>query len=137
MKFGYFDDKNREYVIETPKTPMPWINYLGTEAMFGIISNTAGGYNFYKDARMRRITRYRYNNIPTDLGGRYFYLVDGDSYWSPTWQPVKSELEHYECRHGLGYTKITSAQNDLEAETTPAFCERQSNRILLAQERSL
>jgi cellobiose phosphorylase len=116
MKFGYFDDKNREYVIETPKTPMPWINYLGTEAMFGIISNTAGGYNFYKDARMRRITRYRYNNIPTDLGGRYFYLVDGDSYWSPTWQPVKSELEHYECRHGLGYTKITSAQNGLEAE---------------------
>lgn len=77
MKFGYFDDINKEYVIDTPKTPMPWINYLGTNSMFGIISNTAGGYSFYKDAKMRRISRYRYNNIPTDLGGRYFYIKDG------------------------------------------------------------
>ena len=116
MKFGNFDDNSREYVINSPKTPMPWINYLGTEAMFGIISNTAGGYNFYKDARMRRITRYRYNNVPTDLGGRYFYIIDNDNFWSPTWQPVKSELDNYECRHGLGYSKITGEQNGIEAQ---------------------
>ena len=71
MKFGYFDDEKREYVITSPRTPYPWINYLGTEGFFSLISNTAGGYHFYKDARLRRITRYRYNNIPVDMGGRY------------------------------------------------------------------
>ncbi|MDA3799562.1 MAG: glycosyl transferase [Kiritimatiellae bacterium] len=118
MKYGYFDDANREYVIETPTTPMPWINYLGTDSMFGIISNTAGGYSFYKDAKMRRISRYRYNNIPTDLGGRYFYIKEDDTFWSPTWQPVKSDLSFYECRHGLGYTKISATQNELKSEIT-------------------
>jgi len=118
MKYGYFDDKYREYVIETPKTPMPWINYLGTEDMFGIISNTAGGYSFYRDAKMRRITRYRYNNIPADSNGRYFYIKDEDSFWSPTWQPVKSDLDTYECRHGLGYTKISAGQNGIVADIT-------------------
>ena len=29
MKYGYFDDINREYVITDPATPLPWINYLG------------------------------------------------------------------------------------------------------------
>jgi cellobiose phosphorylase len=116
MKYGHFDDASREYVIETPKTPLPWINYLGTEEMFGLVSNTGGGYSFYRDARMRRITRYRYNNVPADQGGRYFYVKDGDSIWSPSWQPVKSELDQYECRHGLGYTRITGRQNDVEAE---------------------
>jgi len=118
MKFGHFDDVRREYVITTPKTPAPWINYLGTEAMFGIISNTGGGYNFYRDAKMRRITRYRYNSIPTDLGGRYFYLKEGQTFWSPTWQPVKTELDAYECRHGLGYTTISSRRNGVAAELT-------------------
>lgn len=106
MKYGHFDDKNKEYVIETPKTPYPWINYLGSEEFFGLISNTAGGYCFYKDARFRRLTRYRYNNIPIDNGGRYFYIKDEQDYYSPTWMPVKSELDSYECRHGMGYTKI-------------------------------
>jgi len=118
MKFGYFDDTNKEYVIDTPKTPMPWINYLGTDSMFGIISNTAGGYSFYKDAKMRRISRYRYNNIPTDLGGRYFYIKEGEEFWSPTWQPIKADLDSYECRHGLGYTKISAKQNDISSEIT-------------------
>lgn len=118
MKYGHFDDEHREYVIETPKTPMPWINYLGTEDMFGIISNTAGGYSFYRDAKMRRITRYRYNNIPADSNGRYFYIKDEESFWSPTWQPVKSDLDAYECRHGLGYTKISTKQNGISAELT-------------------
>ena len=76
MKFGYFDDAQKEYVITSPRTPYPWINYLGTESFFSLISNTAGGYHFYKDARLRRITRYRYNNVPVDLGGRYFYIND-------------------------------------------------------------
>jgi cellobiose phosphorylase len=114
MQFGHFDDAHREYVITTPETPLPWINYLGCEAYFGIISNTAGGYSFYKDARLRRLTRFRYNNAPLDEGGRYIYLRDDDStspyYWSPTWQPTRTALDEYECRHGLGYTTIQSRQ---------------------------
>ncbi|WP_129724022.1 GH36-type glycosyl hydrolase domain-containing protein [Xylanivirga thermophila] len=113
MKFGYFDDKQKEYVITSPRTPYPWINYLGCEDFFGIISNTSGGYCFYRDARLRRITRYRYNNIPMDSGGRYFYIRDGEDYWAPSWQPVKKELDRYECRHGMGYTKISSQRGNL------------------------
>ena len=116
MKFGYFDDINREYVITNPKTPWPWINYLGNEDFFSLISNTAGGYSFYKDAKFRRITRYRYNNVPMDSGGRYFYIKDGDTMWSPGWKPVKTELDTYECRHGMNYTKIKGVKNELSAE---------------------
>ena len=116
MKYGFFDDTNREYVITTPKTPYPWINYLGTQEFFSLISNTAGGYCFYKDARLRRITRYRYNNVPIDMGGRYFYINDNGSLWSPGWSPVKAELDSYECRHGLGYTKITGSKNGISTE---------------------
>ena len=118
MKFGYFDDANKEYVITSPKTPYPWINYLGTQDFFSLISNTAGGYSFYKDARLRRITRYRYNNVPVDMGGRYFYIKDGETIWSPGWSPVKTELDSYECRHGMGYTQITGKKNDIKAEVT-------------------
>lgn len=118
MKFGHFDDVNKEYVIQNPKTPYPWINYLGTQAFFSLISNTAGGYHFYKDARLRRITRYRYNNVPVDMGGRYFYIKDNDTIWSPGWAPVKTELDSYECRHGMGYTIITGKKNGLSAEVT-------------------
>lgn len=115
MKFGYFDDNNLEYVITTPKTPYPWINYLGTNNFFGLFSNTAGGYCFYKDARLRRITRYRYNNVPVDNEGRYFYIKDGDTVWTPSWKPIKTELDSYECRHGLGYSKITGEKNGVKA----------------------
>jgi cellobiose phosphorylase len=117
MKYGYFDDENREYVITDPKTPYPWINYLGNEDFFGLISNTAGGYAFYKDAKFRRLTRYRYNNVPIDDGGRYFYIKDGNTLWSPGWKPVKTTLDHYECRHGLSYTKILGAKNGVKAES--------------------
>ncbi len=117
-KFGYFDDVNKEYVITDPKTPYPWINYLGTQEFFSLISNTAGGYHFYKDARLRRITRYRYNNVPVDMGGRYFYINDGECVWSPGWSPVKTELDAYSCRHGMGYTIIKGEKNGIEAEIT-------------------
>ena len=116
MKFGYFDDAAREYVIETPKTPLPWINYLGSESFFSLISNTAGGYSFYKDAKLRRLTRYRYNNIPTDQGGRYYYIKDGDAVWNPGWQPSKTPLDSYKCRHGLGYTIIEGSFNGVFAK---------------------
>lgn len=116
MKFGYFDDQNREYVITTPKTPYPWINYLGSESFFGLVSHQAGGYCFFRDAKLRRLTRYRYNNVPTDSGGRYFYISEGKDYWSPSYMPVKRELESFECRHGLGYSKITGKRNGLKAE---------------------
>ena len=116
MKFGYFDDNRKEYVITTPATPYPWINYLGCEDFFSIMSNTAGGYSFYKDARLRRITRYRYNNVPIDDGGKYFYINENGDVWSPGWKPVKAKLDNYECRHGLGYTIIKGERNQLEAE---------------------
>lgn len=118
MKFGYFDDANKEYVITSPKTPYPWINYLGTQDFFSLISNTAGGYSFYKDARLRRITRYRYNNVPVDMGGRYFYINENGTVWNPGWSPVKTQLDSYECRHGMGYTQITGKKNNLEAKVT-------------------
>lgn len=114
MQFGHFDDENKEYVITNPKTPYPWINYLGNESYFSLISNTSGGYSFYKDARLRRITRYRYNNIPVDNGGRYFYINDNGDYWTPGWMPVKKALDFYECRHGLGYTSITGERNNVK-----------------------
>ena len=119
MRFGLFDDQNREYVITQPDTPLPWINYLGCQAYFGIISNTAGGYSFYRDARLRRLTRYRYNNAPFDLGGRYLYLRDSDSkeFWSPSWQPTRHKIEKYECRHGMGYSIIGSEYKGIEART--------------------
>ncbi|HXJ89896.1 MAG TPA: glycosyl transferase [Candidatus Binatia bacterium] len=119
MKYGYFDDHNREYVITQPDTPLPWINYLGCQAYFGIISNTAGGYSFYRDARLRRITRYRYNNAPFDFGGRYIYLRDDTSgeFWSPSWQPTGHKLQNYSCRHGMGYTIIGSQYSGIEAST--------------------
>ena len=118
MKYGHFDDLNKEYVITDPKTPYPWINYLGTQEFFSLISNTAGGYHFFKDARLRRITRYRYNNVPVDVGGRYFYLNDGDTIWSPGCSPVKCELDSYCCRHGMGYTIIKGEKNGVSAEVT-------------------
>lgn len=116
MQYGYFDDLKREYVITDPRTPWPWINYLGNEDFFSLISNTAGGYSFYKDAKFRRITRYRYNNVPMDSGGKYFYIRDEDTVWSPGWKPCKTTLDAYECRHGMGYTVIRGSKNGIEAE---------------------
>ena len=113
--YGHFDDLHREYVITNPRTPFPWINYLGNEDFFGLISNTGGGYNFYKDAKFRRITRYRYNSVPMDSVGRYFYIVDGATVWNPGWKPCKTELDSYECRHGLNYTRITGEKNNVRA----------------------
>ena len=102
MQFGFFDDHRREYVITSPRTPLPWINYLGSEDFFALVSNTAGGYCFYRDARLRRLTRYRYNNCPLDQEGFHIYIKDGATVWNPGWQPSKTELDAYACRHGLG-----------------------------------
>ncbi len=115
MKYGYFDDSNREYVITTPKTPLPWINYLGNKEFFSLISNTCGGYTFYKDAKLLRLTRYRYNDVPNDINGKYLYIKDGDTMWNPGWKPTKTALDSYECRHGMGYSRFTSSKNGLEA----------------------
>ena len=115
MRYGYFDDINREYVITTPKTPLPWINYLGSRDFFSLISNTCGGYSFYKDARLLRLTRYRYNNIPADTNGKYFYIKEGDTIWNPGWQPTKTPLDSYECRHGIGYSRFSASKNNVKA----------------------
>ncbi len=119
MHFGHFDDARREYVITRPDTPLPWLNYLGTDDYFALITNTAGGYSYYKDARLRRITRYRYNNVPTDTGGRYLYVRDDESgdYWSPSWQPTQSKLDEYECRHGMSYTTIAARRQGVRVHT--------------------
>ncbi|MCR4586802.1 MAG: glycosyl transferase [Lachnospiraceae bacterium] len=115
MKYGYFDDANREYVITTPRTPLPWINYLGSKEFFSLISNTCGGYSFYKDAKLLRLTRYRYNDVPMDTNGKYFYIKDGDTVWNPGWQPTRTELDSYECRHGIGYSRFSSSKNKIAA----------------------
>jgi cellobiose phosphorylase len=134
MKFGYFDDDRREYVIERPDTPYPWINYLGNENFFSLISNTSGGYCFYKDARLMRLTRYRYNSVPSDAGGRYFYLCDGGEIWNPGWAPVKTPLDRYRCRHGLGYTVIESEKNRLRVSQlsfVPIGSDCEVHRLIL------
>ncbi len=118
MKYGYFDDAKREYVITTPKTPLPWINYLGCESFFSLMSNTCGGYCFYKDAKLLRVTRYRYNNVPYDTGGHYYYINDNGTIWNPGWQPTKTELDEYSCRHGMGYSIFTGKKNDVKTEVT-------------------
>ncbi|MCB8976718.1 MAG: glycosyl transferase [Ardenticatenaceae bacterium] len=120
MQFGYFDDARCEYVITQPDTPLPWINYLGSESFFGLISNTAGGYTFYQDARLRRLTRFRYNGVPYDGNGRYLYLRDNADgrFWSPTWQPTRTALDTYTCRHGLGYSNITSTKAGIQVDST-------------------
>ena len=115
MKFGYFDDQHKEYVITTPKTPLPWINYLGNREFFSLISNSCGGYTFYRDARLLRLTRYRYNDVPCDTNGKYFYIKDGDCIWNPGWQPTKTDLDFYECCHGLGYSRFTGKKKNLQA----------------------
>ena len=104
MKFGYFDDKAKEYVITTPHTPLPWINYLGSNDFFSLISNTCGGYSFYKDAKLLRITRYRYNNIPADSNGKYYYINDpflrsASAYTAPRTKPGArpAHLPGYRC----------------------------------------
>ncbi|CCY30557.1 putative uncharacterized protein [Roseburia inulinivorans CAG:15] len=118
MKFGYFDDNAKEYVITSPKTPLPWINYLGCEDFFSLVSNTCGGYSFYKDAKLLRLTRYRYNNIPGDSNGHYYYIKEGNTIWNPGWMPTKTDLDSYECHHGIGYSIFKGSKNDLAAELT-------------------
>ena len=115
MRFGHFDDARREYVIDTPRTPLPWINYLGSEDFFSLVSNTGGGYSFYRDARLRRLTRYRYNNSPLDMDGHRIYINDGGTIWNPGWQPAKTELDSYTCRHGLGYTILQGEKKGIAA----------------------
>ncbi len=118
MKYGHFDDTKKEYVITSPKTPLPWINYLGNNGFFGLISNTCGGYDFYMDAKLRRLTRFRYNNIPADNGGRYYYIKEGDTVFNPGYMPTKTELDSYTCRHGLGYSVFEAKKNGIYSELT-------------------
>jgi cellobiose phosphorylase len=115
-EFGAFDDAAREYVVLRPDTPLPWLNYLGQDDLFGLCTNTGGGYTFWRDARLRRLTRYRYNDAPLDSVGRYLYVRDGDTVWNPGWKPTKTPLDRYECRHGLGYTRVVGAKDGVEVE---------------------
>lgn len=122
MKYGEFDQQNKEYVIQRPNTPMPWSNYLGSADFGGVITNNAAGYTFYKSADQGRLTRFRFNSMPGDLSGRYLYLRDQKSgdFWSQSWMPVKKPLDQFksECRHGMGYTVIRSDYNEVQSEVT-------------------
>lgn len=134
QRFGHFNDERREFVITSPRLPWPWINYLGTEEFFSLISATAGGYSFFKDAKFRRITRYRYNSVPDDDGGRYFYIKDGGCIWNPGWKPTKTELDAYECAHGMGYTRISGEKNGLHASAlffVPLGCNAEIQKLTL------
>lgn len=137
MKFGYFNDQDKEYVITSPATPLPWINYLGNENFFSLISNTCGGYSFYKDAKLLRLTRYRYNNVPADTNGRYYFIKHRDTVWTPGWQPVKTPLDSYECRHGLGYSRFLASKNGIRADLTafvPLHESCEINRLVLTND---
>ena len=137
MKFGHFDDVNKEYVITSPRTPLPWINYLGCEDFFSLKSNTCGGYSFYKDAKLLRLTRYRYNNIPLDSNGLYYFIKDGDTVWNPGWMPTKTELDDYKCRHGLGYSVFEGKKNSISAVLTdfvPIGTACEVNKLTLTNE---
>ncbi|MBK9991747.1 MAG: glycosyl transferase [Verrucomicrobia bacterium] len=114
--YGTFDDANREFVISRPDTPLPWLNYLGQDEFFGMVTQTSGGYSFWKDAKLRRLTRYRYNNNPMDNDGRFLYVKQGDSVWNPGWKPTRTKLDAFECRHGLGYSRITGKKDGIEVE---------------------
>ncbi|MFW5982233.1 MAG: GH36-type glycosyl hydrolase domain-containing protein [Halanaerobiaceae bacterium] len=119
MKYGYFDNQSKEYVITKPDTPMSWINYLGTPEYGALISNNASGYSFYKSPASQRLLRFRFNSIPMDRPGRYIYIRDDQSgdYWSASWQPVAKDLKDYknECRHGMGYTKFITEYADIKS----------------------
>ena len=137
MKYGFFDDKAKEYVITRPDTPLPWINYLGNDGFFSLISNTCGGYSFYRDAKLRRITRFRYNNVPTDDGGRLFYICDGDTVWSPAYLPTRTPLDSYTCRHGLGYSVFEGKKNGIDAKLTvmvPMHTDMEVQKLVLKNE---
>lgn len=137
MRYGHFDDEAREYVIETPHTPYPWINYLGSQDFFGLVSHTGGGYSFYRDAKLRRLTRYRYNNIPVDDGGRYFSINDGGDVWSPSYRPYKAELDSFETRHGMGYTRITGSRGGVTASVllfVPVGVNAEVHRVSLTND---
>ena len=137
MKFGHFDDANKEYVITSPRTPLPWINYLGCEDFFSLKSNTCGGYSFYKDAKLLRLTRYRYNNVPLDSNGLYYFIKDGDTVWNPGWMPTKTELDNYKCRHGLGYSVFEGKKNGISAVLTdfvPMGTACEVNKLTLTNE---
>ena len=137
MKFGHFDDVNKEYVITSPRTPLPWINYLGCEDFFSLKSNTCGGYSFYKDAKLLRLTRYRYNNVPLDSNGLYYFIKDGDTVWNPGWMPTKTELDDYKCRHGLGYSIFEGKKNGISAVLTdfvPMGTACEVNKLTLTNE---
>lgn len=141
VNYGYFDDANKEYVITRPDTPSPWINYLGFDEYCAIISNTAGGYSFHKDPRDKRILRYRYNNVPIDRPGRYLYLHDKETkdFWSCLWQPVIKPLDSfkYECRHGLGYTKINAEYNRIKSEAVYFVPPKENLEIWILRVRNL
>ncbi|MBR4608973.1 MAG: hypothetical protein IKO38_00825, partial [Erysipelotrichaceae bacterium] len=130
MKYGHFDDLNKEYVITNYETPLPWINYLGSDSFFTLLSNTAGGYSFYKDAKLRRITRYRYNNLPLDQDGFHIYIKDKKTIWNPGWQPSRTKLDSYECHHGLGYSTITGSKNKIEVKQE-LFVPKNDNILLM------
>jgi cellobiose phosphorylase len=134
VTWGHFDDAAREYVITRPDTPWPWINYLGGEDFFSLVSNAGGGYSFYRDARLRRLTRYRYNDVPLDSNGRLFYVSDGKTTWNPGWRPVRTPLDSYECRHGMGYTRLRSRKAGVEADVlffVPVDADCEVQRVVL------
>lgn len=138
MKYGFFDETKREYVITKPDTPTPWINYIGSGVYGGIVSNTGGGYSFHKDPKNRRVTRYRYNSIPMDRPGRYIYLRDkatGD-YWNPGFQPSQKKLSKYQCRHGMGYTEIEGERNKVFSSVTYFVPDNKDFEIWLVKVRN-
>ncbi len=117
--YGHFSEDGKEFVITRPDTPAPWVNYISNGRYTGLVTNAGGGYSYWMDPRDSRITRWRYNSLPWDRPGRYVYVREDDGdYWSLSWQPTPKELDFYECRHGMGYTSITTERRGLRGELT-------------------
>lgn len=122
MRYGYFDNENREYVINRLDLPVSWTNYLGVEDLCVVVNHTAGGYAFYKSPEYHRMTRFRANAVPMDRPGHYVYLRDAEDgdYWSVSWQPAAKSFDEaeYECRHGMSYTRYSCEYKGIKAQQT-------------------
>ena len=119
MRYGYFDNASREYVIDRVDVPASWTNYIGLKDFYGVFNHTAAGYVLYKSPEYHRITRFRPNGS-VDGPGHYVYLRDNDTgdFWSVSWQPVGKPKEHYSCRHGLSYSKYLCDYSGINAQQT-------------------
>lgn len=131
MLYGYFDDEKREYVITNPRTPVKWINYIGTLAFGGFVDHTGGALICKGDPALNRITKYiaQLPSAEFKAEGLYLRFREGRGYrvFSPYFVPTLDSYDRYECHVGLGYTRFISEFHGLHSEIT-VFVARGGDR---------